>query len=132
MQTAAQKFVKKIEIKDIKGIQEKFEDVADDNELVDIVNFKRILLTFQSELTSEQADQLIKDILKSQESTDRIDYLDFISELRNLHKYNIDTKMWMVYNQFSDNETGQLPYSELQAALQEINTPKTKSDLKDL
>jgi len=40
--------------------------------------------------------------------------------------------MWLVYNKFTNGDTGQLPYSVLSDALKEINSAKTKEDLKDL
>lgn len=83
MQSAAQKFVKKeIEIKDIKGMKEKFYELSDEKGTVNIVNFKQILLKTQIDFTGVQADNLIKEILQSQESTERIDYINFINELK--------------------------------------------------
>lgn len=83
MQSAAQKYVRKeTEINDIKRMREEFEDIADEDGTVDIVNFKRILLNSQTDFEGVQADNLIKDILKSQEATSRINYIDFINELK--------------------------------------------------
>lgn len=132
IQNVAKSLVKKVQIKDIKGMRDEFEKIADDDNTVDFINFKRILLQFESELTTEQADLIIKEILSSQNATGRINYFDFIGELKNLHNYNTDTQMWMTFSKYINQDTGHLPYSELKAALEEIDSPRRRDDLKEL
>jgi len=133
MENAAQSLAKKkINIKDIRGMRTEFEKNCDENNTVDFINFKRILLQFESNLTSDQADVIIKEILSTQRTSGRIDYQVFIKELKSLHHYNTDTKMWLTFTKYINQDTGYLPYSELQDALGEVDSPRTKSDISEV
>ncbi|CAI2365374.1 unnamed protein product [Moneuplotes crassus] len=130
MESAAQTLVKKkIEIQDIRGIRNELKKLCDEDGTVDSINFKKILLKFESSLTSEQADIIIKEILSTQKTSGRINYLEFIDELKSLHSYNSDTRMWLTFSKYINQESGHLPYSELQAAIGEVDSPRTKDDI---
>jgi serine/threonine protein kinase len=134
MQNVAHKFIKKaLEKDDITSMHDEFALVADESNKVDVVNFKLILLKYQPEMSNEQVDKLIKDILKNQDNatTSRINYLTLLDELENLKDYNNDTKMWLIYSKHS-NDSGQIPFKLLRKALEELEIHKSPEDLKDV
>jgi calcium-dependent protein kinase len=113
MQNVAHKFIKtSLERNDIAKMHEEFEMVADESDKVDIVNFKTILVKYQPEMPNEQIDRLIKDIMRTQNATSRINYLELLDELESLKDYNNDTKTWMIYNKHID-ATGQIAFKDL-------------------
>jgi len=133
MQNVAYEFVKKtMDDSDLEKLHEKFAEVWNESEEVSILDFKKVIASFSSDFTQEQIDQLVRDIQKTQSLTGKINYVNLLAELDSMSEYKNDTKMWMTYNKFADNETGLLKYKDLQQALNKFKIDKSYEELKEI
>lgn len=101
MQNVAYKFVKKLLNRDdLEILHTKFVEAAGTSEEIPIFQFKQVIESFNKDFKKDEIDKLVKDILKTQEMTGKINYVDLLAELDNISEYNQDTKIWMTFNKF--------------------------------
>lgn len=133
MQNAAYKFVKKaLETNDIEKLHQEFAKAANGEEEVNILDFKRIIADFSPEMSSDQLDELVHDILKTQSLTGKINYVKLLIELDNITEYNQDTKIWLTFNKYADDDTGFIKFKHLLTALKGCNIHTTDQKIKDI
>ena len=99
---------------------------------MNLVDFNIIIEKFNPGFSTQQLENLVKDVLKSQDSDSKVNYQDLLKELENIKEYNQDTVLWMTYNKFSNDTTGLIEFTKLRNALEDINIVKSDDDLKDL
>lgn len=133
MQNVAHQFVKHtLENNELEEMQKDFEDVADDKGQVNVYDFKKVVSKFGPEFSGDQVDKLVRDVLKTQRTSGKINYIDLLDELQSMHDYSQDTKIWMTYNKYASDETGFISFSKLKTALNEFDITKTDEDFKSI
>jgi calcium-dependent protein kinase len=121
MQNVAHQFVKHaLENNELQEMHREFDDVADEKGQVNVYDFKKVVSKFSPEFSSDQVEKLVKDVLKTQRTSGKINYMDLLDELQSMHDYNEDTKIWMTYNKFANDDTGFISFNKLKPALLEF------------